>query len=187
MKLIVGLGNPGEKYEKTKHNIGFEVIDKILSNSHLKLENKPDFKSQMFKGDDFILLKPMTYMNLSGEAVKKVMDFYKISMSDLVVVCDELDIKIGQAKIKKSNSSGGHNGVKNIIEKLNSSDFWRLRIGIGRPSKESQIPISTYVLEPFNDKNRIIIDKVIEKAANAIMNIIYNSVPYVINYFNKKD
>ncbi len=184
MKLIVGLGNPGNEYENTRHNIGFQVVDEIAKKINVKL-SKEKFDALFYMNDDFILIKPTTYMNLSGEVVKKVTDFYKISPKDILVICDDLDIKVGQAKIKISKSSGGHNGIKNIIEKIGTSEFYRLKIGIGRPEKKST-SISSHVLEPFDNIQKPIIDKVIIEAADAVTSIIYNGIHYVINNFNRK-
>lgn len=184
MKLIVGLGNPGDEYIDTRHNIGFQVIDQIAKTNNIKI-NQNKFDSLIYVNEDFILMKPMTFMNLSGEAVKKVMDFYKISHKNILVVCDELDIKVGQAKIKLSTSSGGHNGIKSIIENLNTSEFYRLKIGIGRPKTKSE-SISKYVLNKFDEKQKNIIQRVIDQATDAIMSYIYNDINYVINNFNKK-
>ena len=161
MKLIVGLGNFGEKYENTRHNVGFSVLDEIARKLDLSF-NQKKFNCLFIYNNDFILIKPLTYMNLSGEAVKKVMDFYKLNCDDLIVIHDDLDIKLGQAKIKISNSAGGHNGIKNIIDNLKSSEFYRVKVGIGRPENK-KYQISSYVLEKFTDEQQEIIDKVVTK------------------------
>ena len=180
MKLIVGLGNPGFQYENTRHNVGFMVIDEIAKKLNLNI-NQKKFDSLLFVNSDFILLKPLTFMNLSGKAVKSVVDFFKIDISDIIIVCDDLDIKLGQAKIKISNSSAGHNGIKSIIEKLETSNFYRLKIGIGRPENK-ETKLSSYVLGKFNSTEK----KVIDKSAEAIISIIYNDINYVVNLFNQK-
>ena len=184
MKLIVGLGNPGFQYENTRHNVGFMVIDEIAKKLNLNI-NQKKFDSLLFVNSDFILLKPLTFMNLSGKAVKSVVDFFKIDTSDIIIVCDDLDIKLGQAKIKISNSSAGHNGIKSIIEKLETSNFYRLKIGIGRPENK-ETKLSSYVLGKFNSTEKKVIDKVIDKSAEAIISIIYNDINYVVNLFNQK-
>ena len=184
MKLIVGLGNPGFQYENTRHNVGFMVIDEIAKKMNLNI-NQKKFDSLLFVNSDFILLKPLTFMNLSGKAVKSVVDFFKIDISDIIIVCDDLDIKLGQAKIKISNSSAGHNGIKSIIEKLETSNFYRLKIGIGRPENK-ETKLSSYVLGKFNSTEKKVIDKVIDKSAEAIISIIYNDINYVVNLFNQK-
>ncbi|HAI74279.1 MAG TPA: aminoacyl-tRNA hydrolase [Candidatus Moranbacteria bacterium] len=140
MKLIVGLGNPGEKYKNTRHNLGFLFLDKLRekwSFPVFKLHKK--FNAELSQGeiDDkkIILAKPQTFMNLSGETAKKLLDFYKLSANDLLVIHDDLDITCGKYKLATDSSSAGHNGVQNIIDKLNTKKFARLRIGIG-PEKE---------------------------------------------------
>lgn len=185
MKLIVGLGNIGERYENTRHNVGFFVVDEMAKKMNIKI-NQKKYNSLFYKNDDFIVIKPTTFMNLSGEAVKQVMDAYKLSPNDLIVICDDLDIKVGQAKIKISTSSGGHNGIQNIIEKIGSSKFYRLKIGINRPSKNKREDIGKYVLSNFTPSERKIIDKVVYEAADAVTSLIYNDINYVINYFNRK-
>lgn len=184
MKLIVGLGNNGVIYKNTRHNVGFSVIDTIANKMNIKLV-KEKFGAVYYANDDFVLMKPMSYMNLSGESVAKIMQFYKIKSKDILVICDDLDIKLGQAKIKISNSSGGHNGVKNVIEKINTSEFYRLKIGIGRPENKD-MEISKYVLERFDSNQQAIIDQVVDKASDAVISVIYNGINYVINNFNKK-
>lgn len=184
MKLIVGLGNNGVIYKNTRHNVGFNVVDTIANKMNIKLA-KEKFGAIYYVNDDFVLMKPMSYMNLSGESVAKIMQFYKIKSKDILVICDDLDIKLGQAKIKISNSSGGHNGVENIIEQIKTSEFYRLKIGIGRP-EDKDAEISNYVLEKFDYNQQVIIDQVIDKASDAAISIIYNGINYVINNFNKK-
>ena len=184
MKLIVGLGNPGFQYENTRHNVGFMVIDEIAKKLNLNI-NQKKFDSLLFVNSDFILLKPLTFMNLSGKAVKSVVDFFKIDISDVIIVCDDLDIKLGQAKIKISNSSAGHNGIKSVIEKLGTSDFYRMKIGIGRPENKDY-KLSSYVLGKFDPAEQKKIDKVIDKSAEAIISIVYNDINYVVNLFNQK-
>lgn len=184
MKLIVGLGNVGDLYNNTRHNVGFMVIDEIAKKLDIKV-NQRKYNSFFYKNDDFILIKPTTFMNLSGVAVKAVVEAFNISISNIIVVCDDLDTSVGQAKIKISKSSGGHNGIKDIIEKLDNAKFYRLKIGIGRPKGKEDV--SKYVLSSFNKKEEPIIKTVISKAADAVMSIVYNDVNYVINYFNRKD
>lgn len=184
MKLIVGLGNPGYQYTNTRHNVGFMVIDEIAKKLNINIIQKK-FDSLLFVNSDFILLKPLTFMNLSGKAVKLIVDFFKVDISDIIIVCDDLDIKLGQAKIKISNSSAGHNGIKSIIEKLGTSNFYRMKIGIGRPENRDY-KLSSYVLGKFEPKEQKIIEKVIDKSAEALISIIYNDINYVVNLFNQK-
>lgn len=146
MKLIVGLGNPGREYKNTRHNIGFMVIDNYVGKVNWKLKQENEFYLTEINGESIAFIKPLTYMNLSGLAVNKIVNFYKIKMEDILVIHDDLDLKIGNFKIKRNSSSGGHNGIKSIISELNSEEFGRLKIGIG---KSKQIPADKYVLGKF--------------------------------------
>lgn len=152
MKLIIGLGNPGLEYEKTRHNIGFYYLDVIAKNLNI-LEFKEKFNGMYqkikYQNEDIILLKPLSYMNLSGEIIKKYVDYYKIKLADILVICDDLDLEIAKIKLKEKGSSGGHNGLKNIILNLGSENFKRLKIGI---SKNKNIDTKEYVLAKFSQE-----------------------------------
>ena len=156
MKLVVGLGNPGKEYEGTRHNVGFEFLDFYLNykNVHDKWVKKADgvYLSFLVHGEKVIFFKPYTFMNLSGNAVRKIMDYFKIDISDLLIVSDDLDLLIGNYKLKASGSSGGHNGLKSIESCIGSCDYKRLKIGI---SKNNQMDTKDYVLGHFStvDKN----------------------------------
>ena len=148
MKLVVGLGNPGKEYDKTRHNVGFMVIDNYIC--HLNISDtmwKKKFNSLYLQtdinGEKVILMKPLTYMNLSGQAVKEVVDYFKINVSDVLVISDDLDLFVGNFKLKGAGSSGGHNGLKNIASCLGTEKFKRLKVGI---SKNNYIDIKDYVL-----------------------------------------
>ena len=147
MKLIVGLGNPGREYKNTRHNIGFMTLDNYLGKVSWKNKMESSFYSTEIDGEQVIFIKPLTYMNLSGIAVSKIVDFYKIPLDDILIIQDDLDLNIGTYKLKKNSSSGGHNGIKSIINELNSDDFLRLKIGIG---KNALIPTDKYVLAKFS-------------------------------------
>lgn len=150
MKLIVGLGNPGNEYNNTRHNIGFMMLD-----DYLKSKNLIDYKSKFnglyidanINGEKVIFLKPQKYINLSGEVIKKYLDFYKIDISDLFIICDDLDLNVGNYKLKEKGSSGGHNGLKNIELNLNTKNYKRLKIGI---SNNKNIDTKNYVLSKLN-------------------------------------
>ena len=143
MKLVVGLGNPGAKYENTRHNIGFKILDDL--NLEFKYEQK--FEALVSKKNEIIYLKPQTYMNLSGMSVSKALNFYKISVEDLYVIHDDIDLPFGVIRFKKNSSHGGQNGVKNIIELVGTNKFNRLKVGIGR---DKNIPVENYVLSKFS-------------------------------------
>lgn len=158
MKLIVGLGNPGKEYENTRHNIGFIFIDNFAKKNNLTF-NKEKFNGlyvdTIINGEKIILLKPLSYMNLSGEVVKKYVDFFKINIDDILVINDDLDLDIGRIRLRPNGSSGGHNGLKNIANNLNSENFKRLKIGI---SNDKRIDTKDYVLGKFTKEEQSIID-----------------------------
>jgi len=147
MKLIVGLGNPGREYKNTRHNVGFMVLDNYLGKADWKTKMESYFYMTDINNEQVIFLKPLTYMNLSGLAVSKIVNFYKIDIKDILVIQDDLDMDIGSYKIKRNSSSGGHNGIKSIILELHTEEFARLKIGIG---KSSHIPVDKYVLSKFS-------------------------------------
>ena len=136
MYLIVGLGNPEEEYSKTRHNMGFNAINKIAEKYNIEVKQRKFqalYGSGIIENEKVILLKPQTYMNLSGNSVKEAIDFYKIDINHLIVIYDDMDIEPGKIKIRKKGSAGGHNGMKSIIQQLGTENFSRIRIGIGRP------------------------------------------------------
>ncbi len=149
MKLIVGLGNIGDEYNNTRHNIGFMCLDEYAKENKFVFRNK--FNALMYKGiffnEQVIFIKPTTYMNLSGEAVKKFMDFYTIQLKDLLIIQDDLDLPFGEIRLKKNSSSGGQNGIKSIINHLNSQDFIRLKVGI---TNEYKRDVKIFVLSKFS-------------------------------------
>lgn len=147
MKLIVGLGNPGKEYKNTRHNVGFMVVDNYLKKVDWKTKMETYFYSTEVNNEQIIFIKPLTYMNLSGLAVKKVVNFYKINIEDILVIQDDLDMEVGTYKIKRNSSAGGHNGIKSIISELNTDKFARLKIGIG---KSATIPTEKYVVSKFS-------------------------------------
>jgi PTH1 family peptidyl-tRNA hydrolase len=155
MKLLVGLGNPGKEYERTRHNAGFLFLD-FLRNSwdfppfQSSSKRKGSVSEGLRNDRKTILLKPETFMNRSGESVRALMDFYKLSPADLVVIHDDLDVPVGTFKMTESSRAAGHNGVADLIEKLGTQDFRRIRIGIGRPPE--RIPAEQYVLSPFTEE-----------------------------------
>lgn len=176
MKLIVGLGNPEEKYFGTRHNIGFAFLDKIQKNwdfPEFSLENK--FKAEISKDKEIILVKPQTYMNLSGEAVKEILGFYKLSPADIIVIHDDLDIKIGEYKIATDSRSAGHNGVQNIIDNLGTQQFTRIRIGVGQDQNgvlACRLDAHDFVLGKFSEEELKKIQAIEEAALKEIKNIL---------------
>ncbi len=147
MKLVVGLGNPGKKYQNSKHNIGYMVLDSYAKSNNIKYRKSIKFTSEVAVQDNLILLKPKTFMNNSGNAVRRVSDYYKILPEDILVVSDELNLPFLKLRLRGSGSAGGHNGIKSIIRDMNTEEFKRLRIGIGR---NSSVEMKNDVLSDFN-------------------------------------
>lgn len=166
IRLVVGLGNPGAEYEKTRHNAGFWLVDELAwqYKAPLRTEGKysGDVSRAVLPGGDLWLLKPMTYMNLSGQAVGALARFYKIAPEEILVVHDELDLPPGAARFKQGGGHGGHNGLKDIIAKLGSPNFWRLRIGIGHPGDRNEV--ANFVLKKARAEEQQAIDDAIAKA-----------------------
>lgn len=185
MYLIAGLGNPGKQYEKTRHNIGFMVLDLIaeeLGTVINKIKFKALYSDVYYKEEKLILLKPMTYMNLSGESVKEAVSFYKLPLSSLIVVYDDMDLPLGRIRIKKGGSSGGHKGIESIIYQLNSEEFTRIRVGIGKP-KPGQDTIS-HVLGTFQEDERDKAREIIQLAAKAALCVVEKGIENAMNVYN---
>ncbi len=160
MKLIVGLGNPGKKYRTTRHNIGFLCLDHIAHKYNTKFKHKRKFKGEIAIDCDAILLKPQTYMNLSGESVRAVMDFYHIKPESLLVIHDDLDLPPGKLRIRQNGGTAGHKGLKSIIEHIHTDQFNRLKFGIGR---HEYLDARDYVLQQFTDEEVPIVKNTIEE------------------------
>lgn len=185
MKLIVGLGNPGRQYEKTRHNIGFQAIDKLSDDFGIRLDqakHKGIFGIGNRDGERVILLKPLTYMNLSGESIRAVMDYYQIEIEDLAVIYDDLDLPVGRIRLRQKGSAGGHNGIKSTIAHLGTQNFNRIRVGISRP--QNGMTITDYVLGDFTKEEQNIMDDVIDKCADACKQWIKSPFLKVMNEFN---
>ena len=185
MYLIVGLGNPGKEYENTRHNMGFNTINKISQQYNIEVkQNKFQalYGSGMIEKEKVILLKPQTYMNLSGNSVKEVVDFYKIEKEKILVIYDDMDIEPGKIKIRKKGSAGGHNGMKSIIQMIGTEEFPRIRVGIGRPiHKDDEI---NYVIGAIPEEDLKRLDEGIEKAQKAVEEILRNGVDSAMNKYN---
>ena len=169
MKLIVGLGNPGDKYQGTRHNVGFDVIDALARQEGLKLTDQKfrvDYTIWRVGDEKVLLVKPYTFMNLSGEAVLPLMSYYNISPDELVVVYDDLDLEPGKLRLRQSGSAGGHNGVKSIIEMLGTQDFKRVKIGIGRPQYGRKVV--DHVLQRFDTDDRALIEQKIDQTTDLL-------------------
>lgn len=188
MKLIVGLGNPGDIYAGSRHNIGFSLI-KALSRTH-KIPLKKDSATfslsgkGKISGQSVILAMPLTFMNLSGIAVRALLKKYKVTLDNLFVVCDDLDLEFARLKVKPSGSSGGQRGLESIIESVKGGSFARLRIGIGRPGRDAQP--SEYVLSPFSRKEKERMPKILEKGIECCQVWAREGVTGSMNIFNRK-
>lgn len=188
MKLIVGLGNPGPKYAMTRHNAGFIMIDHYVHQIKEKLSYKEKFLGEIgiFKerNEDYILLKPATYMNASGHAIRKVMDYYDVNIQDILIFVDDIYIDYGYLRLREKGSHGGQNGLKHIIEQLGTSEFKRVRIGISAPHK---MPLDKYVLSDFK-KTEIDTLKTLMQQTENIIDKFVDGVPFVdiMTEFNKK-
>ncbi len=168
LKLIVGLGNPGKKYEKTRHNVGFQTIDRLAEKWQIPLTRSKFqgiYGKGTVRGEEVMLLKPLTFMNNSGESVAPFMQYFQIPLDNLLIIYDELDLPTGKIRLRYKGSSGGHNGLKSIIQHLGTQQFKRIRIGIDRP--ETNIPIVNYVLGNFTAEEAELIEEAIERVVAA--------------------
>lgn len=170
VKMIVGLGNPGSKYEKTKHNIGFMAIDNIAKNLDVTFTDDKNFKAQI--GSTFInhekvyFVKPTTFMNNSGIAVKALLTYYNIDITDLIVIYDDLDMEVSKLRLRSKGSAGGHNGIKSIIAHIGTQEFNRIKVGIGRPLKG--MTVINHVMGQFNTEDNIAISLTLDRVVNAV-------------------
>ena len=185
MYLITGLGNPEKKYDNTRHNIGFNVINKISDKCDIKISHSK-FSGLYGMGAIYnakvILLKPQTYMNLSGNAIIQFKNFYKISNDNIIVIYDDVDLEVGSIRIKKQGSAGTHNGMRSVVENLGTEEFIRIRIGIGKPHENEDI--ADYVLRSVPKEEQEAINESASKAAIAVLEILTNDVDTAMNMFN---
>lgn len=185
MYLIVGLGNPEDKYSNTRHNMGFDVINELSKECDIKVsKSKFDAFYGMgeINGKKVILAKPQTYMNLSGESVIKFKKFYKLSNKNIIIIYDDMDLNIGDIRLKAKGGPGTHNGMKSVVDNLNTEEFIRVRVGIGTPKYKDDI--INYVLEQVPKREREILDGSIIKAKDSIIEILENGIDKAMNKFN---
>ena len=186
MKIIAGLGNPGKEYENTKHNVGFLTID-ILAEKYDIQVNKIKFKGLvgecMIGTEKVILVKPQTYMNLSGQCIREIVAFYKLDMEDLVVIYDDIDLPMGNLRIRKKGSAGTHNGMRSIIYDLQDDGFPRVRVGIGGERKGD---LANYVISGFSGDDRKLIEEAIVKAADAVTCLVEDGIDRAMVDYNTK-
>lgn len=186
MFLIAGLGNPTEKYDKTRHNAGFETVDILASRLGIKMK-KTVFNALAGKGmigaEKVLLVKPLTFMNLSGNAIAAVCRFYKLDPAkDLVVIYDDTDLDEGRLRLRKKGSAGSHNGMKNIVERLGTEEFARIRVGIGK--RPEQMDMVDFVLGRYDRETRKIMEEAFGRAADAAEDIVRNGMDHAMNHFN---
>lgn len=187
MYLIVGLGNPGRKYEKTRHNIGFEVVDSLAEYFNVKLDKfkfKGVYGQARHKGSKVILVKPETFMNLSGDCVGQFASYFGVDEENIIVIVDDIDIKFGTVRIKKNGSAGTHNGLKSIVQHLQSQDFPRVKLAVNK--KPDYMDLANFVLSKFTNEEIPIIDKEVELAKDGVIKIIEEGIDYAMNYVNSK-
>lgn len=186
MKLIVGLGNPGKEYENTRHNVGFSLIDYIASKKNISVTKKKfngNYEIYEYNGEKVILLKPLSYMNLSGEVVRQFVSYFKIDLKDILIIQDDLDMTFGKIKIVYNSSSGGHNGIKDIEKNLGSREYARLKIGI---SHDKSVDTKDYVLGNFNSVEKNILEEDFIKLASIADDFCEMSLDRLMNKYNNK-
>lgn len=188
MYLIVGLGNPTKQYEKTRHNVGFDVIDELIEREQIAqsgVKSRAMYGKGIISGQKAIVAKPLTFMNLSGEAVGGLVKYYKTDpREELIVIYDDIDLDPGNLRIRKRGSAGGHNGIKNIIEHLGTQEFCRIRVGVG--AKPRGWDLADYVLSRFPKEERALVDDAIDRAVCAVKLILEENIDAAMNMYNKK-
>ena len=185
MKLIVGLGNPGRRYRLTRHNVGWEVISRLARRARIAVDDEDGFSEVgrgSIGGTRVILARPQTYVNVSGEAVRDLRRRHRLRPQDILVVVDDLDLPLGRLRLRASGSAGGHNGLKSIIEALGTTEFPRLRVGIGRPPEG--VDPADHVLTRFTSDERAVVDAALDRAAEAIETAIAEGIETAMNRFN---
>lgn len=187
MKLIVGLGNPTAQYAGTRHNVGFDVIDKLADKYNIAvdtLKHKGAYGKGRIEGQSVILLKPMTFMNLSGESVRAVADYFKVAPEDVIVIYDDINLDVGRLRIREKGSAGGHNGIKNIITHLGTDAFPRIRIGVGM--KPPKMDLADYVLSRFTEDECALMEQGYDKACEAVLLMMVDEIKKAMNDYNGK-
>ena len=188
LRLVVGLGNPGNKYEDTRHNAGFRVADKIAQDFNLSF-NKTKFDTILGRGfvedADVLLAKPMAFMNRSGPPLQKLAHYFRIPGEDMLVIHDDIDLAFGRLKIKEKGGHGGHNGIRSIMDAFGGGDFARLRIGVGR--SEAGENVTDHVLGPFSDDKSEMVARIIAVARDAVVTVLGEGMKVGMNAFNRKD
>ncbi|MBU8912230.1 MAG: aminoacyl-tRNA hydrolase [Desulfobacterales bacterium] len=188
-KIIAGLGNPGKNYARTRHNIGFLVVEALASKSRLTIDKSrfdSEYVKARIKGKEVFLIKPLTYMNKSGFPIHKFASYYKVGMEDIIIVHDDMDLSFGKIKIVKSRGHGGHNGVRSIIDAFGKKDCIRIRVGVGHPGSGSTKDVTGHVLGHFSPEEIKILDHCIDSARDACLHILENGVTSAMNLINTR-
>lgn len=188
MFLIAGLGNPGRQYEKTRHNMGFDTIDELIDRHRIPqggIAHKAMYGKGMVAGEKVLAVKPLTYMNLSGESLREWVNYYKLDPeTEMIVIYDDIDLEPGQIRIRKQGSAGGHNGIKDIIRRLGTEKFLRIKVGVG--AKPKGWDLADHVLSRFADSDRRLVDEAIENAGDAVEKILSQGPDAAMNEYNRK-
>ncbi|HHW00336.1 MAG TPA: aminoacyl-tRNA hydrolase [Clostridiaceae bacterium] len=184
--LVAGLGNPGKEYVNTRHNVGFDTIDLISGRTGIqvsKVKCKALIGQGVIEGKKVILAKPQTFMNLSGESIRDLVEYYKIDIKNVLVIYDDVDLPLGKLRVRSKGSAGTHNGMRSVIYHIQSDEFPRIRIGIGKPPEGWEL--ADFVLGRFDSESRKIVEQCISKAADAAVDIIKSNVEYAMNIYNR--
>jgi len=188
MYIIAGLGNPGKEYENTRHNIGFDVIDKIAEKANidvLEKKHKALIGKGYLAGQKVVLAKPQTYMNLSGESIRELADYYKVDPeTEIIIISDDISLSVGQIRVRKKGSAGGHNGLKSIIARLGTEGFMRVKMGVGEKPKGWDL--ADYVLGHFSKEERKEMDEAALRAVDAVQMMVSGNADAAMNHFNSK-
>ena len=185
MYLIVGLGNPESDYANTRHNMGFNVINQLAKEYNIDVARKKfdsEYEKTIIEGKKVILVKPQTFMNLSGEALIEFVNFYKIELDKIIIIYDDIDIEPGKIRIRKNGSAGSHNGMKSIVHHLKNQNFTRIRVGIGKP--EGNANMIEHVIGGIPEEEKKVLNEGVEKAKNAVVEILKNGIDASMNKFN---
>lgn len=185
MYIIVGLGNPGQKYDQTRHNVGFDAIDKLANKHGIKVD-KLKHRALLGEGrignDKVLLVKPQTYMNLSGESLASICGYYKVDLENLIVMYDDIDLDVGKLRIRKKGSAGSHNGMRSIVKCLGSTEFPRIRIGVSKPPQGKDL--ADFVLSRFSKEDRVYVEESLDRAVLTVEEIIATDMDMAMNKYN---
>ncbi len=187
MYIIVGLGNPTDKYQATRHNVGWDVITRIADDYRISLDTKKHKAicgKGYIEGEKVVIAKPITYMNLSGESVRELMDFYKVTPEEIIIIYDDISLDVGQLRIRKKGSAGGHNGIKSIISHLGTDEFPRIKVGVGDKPKDWDL--ADYVLSRFDKEEQPLIRDALKDSSDACKMIITSGIDAAMNQYNRK-